>query len=81
MYVPGLKLEEVKDMGEVTAMIGRGKANRSTYATNMNEHSSRSHLVLSVYITAVSKQNGESGPALECEWKRLPLRQWTAGEG
>ncbi|PNW84448.1 hypothetical protein CHLRE_03g145107v5 [Chlamydomonas reinhardtii] len=58
MYVPGLKLEEVKDMGEVTAMIGRGKANRSTYATNMNEHSSRSHLVLSVYITAVSKQNG-----------------------
>ncbi|KAG2454753.1 hypothetical protein HYH02_000588 [Chlamydomonas schloesseri] len=58
MYVPGLKLEEVKDMGEVTAMIDRGKSNRSTYATNMNEHSSRSHLVLSVYITAVSKQNG-----------------------
>ncbi|KAG2439988.1 hypothetical protein HXX76_004106 [Chlamydomonas incerta] len=58
MYVPGLKMEEVKDMAEVTAMISRGKSNRSTYATNMNEHSSRSHLVLSVYITAVSKQSG-----------------------
>ncbi len=61
MYVPGLKLEEVKDMSEVTAMIDRGKSNRSTYATNMNEHSSRSHLVLSVYITAGATQNGAPG--------------------
>ncbi|KXZ46835.1 hypothetical protein GPECTOR_40g569 [Gonium pectorale] len=58
MYVPGLKLEEVKDMADVTAMIGRGKSNRSTYATNMNEHSSRSHLVLSVYVNSVNKLNG-----------------------
>ncbi|GIL77178.1 hypothetical protein Vretimale_3159 [Volvox reticuliferus] len=58
MYVPGLKLEEVHNMGEVTSMIGRGKSNRSTFATNMNEHSSRSHLVLSVYVSCVSKLNG-----------------------
>ncbi|GLC37409.1 hypothetical protein PLESTM_000580500 [Pleodorina starrii] len=58
MYVPGLKLEEVHNMGEVTAMISRGKSNRSTFATNMNEHSSRSHLVLSVYVNCVSKLNG-----------------------
>lgn len=46
-------------MGEVAALINRGKANRSTYATNMNEHSSRSHLVLSVYVTGTSRAAGE----------------------
>lgn len=59
MYVPGLRVEEVADMAAVTALIGRGKSNRSTFATNMNEHSSRSHLVLSVYVQATSKQSGE----------------------
>ena len=34
------------------------QSNRSTFATNMNEHSSRSHLVLSVYITGVAKTGG-----------------------
>ncbi|GFR42053.1 hypothetical protein Agub_g2869 [Astrephomene gubernaculifera] len=58
MYVAGLKVEEVRDMADVTALIGRGKSNRSTYATNMNEHSSRSHLVLSVYVNSTSKLNG-----------------------
>ncbi len=57
--MPGLRVEEVADMAAVTALIGRGKANRSTFATNMNEHSSRSHLVLSVYVQATSKQSGE----------------------
>ncbi|KAG2495257.1 hypothetical protein HYH03_006530 [Edaphochlamys debaryana] len=58
MYVPGLKQEEVATMDEVSALIDRGKSNRSTFATNMNEHSSRSHLVLSVHITCTSKING-----------------------
>ena len=40
-------------------MINRGKRNRSTFATNMNEHSSRSHLVFSVYITGKSKNSSE----------------------
>ncbi|EFJ44338.1 Kif3C type kinesin-like protein [Volvox carteri f. nagariensis] len=60
MYVSGLKVEDVHNMGDVTSMIGRGKSNRSTFATNMNEHSSRSHLVLSVYVTCVSKMNGST---------------------
>ncbi|GAX80690.1 hypothetical protein CEUSTIGMA_g8125.t1 [Chlamydomonas eustigma] len=58
MHVPGLKVESVSSTVEVEALIGRGKSNRSTFATNMNEHSSRSHLVLSVYITAVAKAGG-----------------------
>ncbi|GMH43873.1 hypothetical protein BSKO_11807 [Bryopsis sp. KO-2023] len=50
MYVPGLKIEEVRSMENVNALIATGKKNRSTFATNMNEHSSRSHLVFSVYV-------------------------------
>jgi len=55
MTVPGLRIEGVVGVEDVSAVIARGKNNRSTFATNMNEHSSRSHLVLSVYITATSK--------------------------
>lgn len=50
MFVPGLRVEEVRSMDDVAMLIGRGKSNRSTFATNMNEHSSRSHLVLSLYV-------------------------------
>ena len=58
MYVPGLRSEEVSSMGDVIAITHRGKQNRSTFATNMNEHSSRSHLVLSVYVLAAHKSKG-----------------------
>ena len=40
-------------------VISRGKQNRSTFATNMNEHSSRSHLVLSLYVIGTNKSTGE----------------------
>eukprot|EP00201_Polytomella_parva_P000602 CAMPEP_0175077182 /NCGR_PEP_ID=MMETSP0052_2-20121109/23226_1 /TAXON_ID=51329 ORGANISM="Polytomella parva, Strain SAG 63-3" /NCGR_SAMPLE_ID=MMETSP0052_2 /ASSEMBLY_ACC=CAM_ASM_000194 /LENGTH=971 /DNA_ID=CAMNT_0016346575 /DNA_START=77 /DNA_END=2988 /DNA_ORIENTATION=+ len=55
MYVPGLKVEEVADLASVQHLIQLGKSNRSTFATNMNEHSSRSHLVLSVYVRCVNR--------------------------
>ena len=41
MYVPGLIVEPVESVAQVAAVIDRGKKNRSTFATNMNEHSSR----------------------------------------
>lgn len=58
MYVPGLKIEDVHNLDAVADVISRGKQNRSTFATNMNEHSSRSHLVLSVYVVARNKVTG-----------------------
>ena len=39
MYVPGQKLESVASMGDVAEVMRRGKQNRSTFATNMKEHS------------------------------------------
>jgi hypothetical protein len=47
-------------LGPHPQVIEAGKANRSTFATNMNEHSSRSHLVLSVYVVGQCRQGGAS---------------------
>mmetsp|Transcript_536 Transcript_536/g.1389 ORF Transcript_536/g.1389 Transcript_536/m.1389 type:complete len:891 (-) Transcript_536:598-3270(-) len=58
MYVPGQSMEAVGEVKEVAEVMRRAKQNRSTFATNMNEHSSRSHLVLSLFVTAVSKSGG-----------------------
>eukprot|EP00961_Rhodomonas_salina_P217566 2940095-Rhodomonas_salina.1 len=50
-HVPELKLCGVESMEEVQELIRVGMRNRSTCATNMNEHSSRSHMVFSVQVT------------------------------
>lgn len=52
LYIPNLRIEAVNSPEDAAAVLQKGKQNRSTFATNMNEHSSRSHLVLSVYVTA-----------------------------
>lgn len=58
MHVPGARVEEVNSLDDVAAVIKRGKTNRSTFATNMNEHSSRSHLVLTLLVCATSVASG-----------------------
>jgi kinesin family protein C2/C3 len=50
MAVPGLVMEAVTCRDDVVAIMKRGYKNRTTFATNMNEHSSRSHAMLSVYV-------------------------------
>ena len=46
--VPGLSRRTVESAGEIEALIAEGTRNRATTATSMNEHSSRSHAVLSI---------------------------------
>ncbi|QDZ19587.1 kinesin [Chloropicon primus] len=46
--VPGLSKKTVTSVGEIEALIMEGTRNRATTATSMNEHSSRSHAVLSI---------------------------------
>ena len=43
MYVPGLTEVPVNSAAEVLATMRQGYKNRTTFATDMNEHSSRSH--------------------------------------
>ena len=50
--VPGLKQEHVCSVDEVLKALDRGNANRATASTNLNEHSSRSHMILHVDITS-----------------------------
>lgn len=50
--VPNLTKEDVTDIDGVMKILERGNANRATASTDMNEHSSRSHMVLIVEVTA-----------------------------
>merc|ERR1712176_1518451 len=48
--VPNLTKEKVDTIDDVMQLLKRGNSNRSTAATDMNAHSSRSHMVLLVDV-------------------------------
>ncbi|KAL7518502.1 hypothetical protein ACHAWX_003323 [Stephanocyclus meneghinianus] len=50
--VPGLTKEKVTDVNEVLTALDRGNSNRATSSTNLNERSSRSHMILQVEVTS-----------------------------
>jgi len=49
--VPDLHLASVSCIEDVQQLVAFGMKNRSTSATNMNAHSSRSHCIFSVHVT------------------------------
>jgi kinesin family protein C2/C3 len=53
-FVPGLTVVPVHALDEVFELIQRGNKNRSTHATDMNEHSSRSHSILSIQLKSLN---------------------------
>jgi len=57
-YVPDLTTVQVTSMDQVLSLMETGKKNRHSAATNMNEHSSRSHMILSIYVTAKNLMTG-----------------------
>jgi kinesin family protein C2/C3 len=48
--VPGLTKEHVKSIQDVMDLLKRGNSSRATASTSLNEHSSRSHMVLLVDV-------------------------------
>lgn len=50
--VAGLTKEPVNSVKDVIVMLKRGNESRSTAATEMNEHSSRSHMVLKIEVSS-----------------------------
>lgn len=62
IYVEGLSEVIVDSRAAVLALIADGQARRVVGKTNMNEHSSRSHMVLTLRIVAGDK-NDENGTA------------------
>lgn len=51
VYVPGLRQVPVSSLQDVMEVFGQGSSNRATTTTNLNERSSRSHLILTVTVT------------------------------
>jgi kinesin family member C2/C3 len=52
-------MSAVTSVDDVEGLIARAAKGRSTFATDMNEHSSRSHLILSLYVRTDNKLSGE----------------------
>ena len=50
LYVPGLTLLSVGDLDATQTAMELGNKNRTVGAHDVNQHSSRSHLVVSVYV-------------------------------
>lgn len=60
--VPNLTKESVDSIDEVMELLRRGNANRATASTDLNEHSSRSHMVLSVdVVSGVGEASSNKG--------------------
>ena len=60
--VPNLTKEPVESIKDVMDLLKKGNKSRSTAATDMNEHSSRSHMVLAVEVkSGLGGQPGNNG--------------------
>lgn len=57
-HVPDCRLEIVSSVEAVNELWLEGSRNRSVASTNMNEHSSRSHLIVSVVVEGVNLATG-----------------------
>lgn len=57
-FVQDLTSTPVTAAAEVYGIMRTGYKNRTTFATNMNEHSSRSHCLLTVSVSAVQRTTG-----------------------
>jgi kinesin family protein C2/C3 len=60
MEVPDLTYVNVHNKDEVVEALRIGQKNRKVTATAMNDSSSRSHLILSVYVLCINRLNGKS---------------------
>jgi len=58
--VPGLHEEKVESCAEVLKCIENAGKNRATSTTDMNEHSSRSHSIVTVRTTCTVKGSGDT---------------------
>ena len=56
--VPGVHVAEVSCMEDVMAALKKGELNRTVAGTDMNERSSRSHMVLSVFVEGSNLSTG-----------------------
>jgi Kinesin motor domain len=59
IWIPNLSMVKVHSVADVEGLIEKGDKGRSTFATDMNDHSSRSHLILSLYVRTDNSVTGD----------------------
>ncbi|XP_028918367.1 kinesin-like protein KIFC2 [Ornithorhynchus anatinus] len=64
LHVPGLTSLDVPNLEELHKMLALGRSHRATAATRMNEHSSRSHSLLTLTFTAARPPHGSGASGL-----------------
>ena len=72
-YVPELVAVPVRSLEDVLRAMRSGYRNRTTFATAMNDRSSRSHCMLTVNITTTTTTAAGAGPPGSCYRGRLHL--------
>ena len=63
VYIKGLKKESVGTVSDIMRLMDQGASHRTTKETMMNEHSSRSHSIFTVYVEMT--ENREDGAHLK----------------
>uniref|UniRef100_G3P1B2 Kinesin-like protein n=1 Tax=Gasterosteus aculeatus TaxID=69293 RepID=G3P1B2_GASAC len=58
LHVPGLRLIEVKSFQHIKKILATARRNRITFATQMNQHSSRSHALLCITVQGTDLATG-----------------------
>uniref|UniRef100_A0A672KKX5 Kinesin-like protein n=1 Tax=Sinocyclocheilus grahami TaxID=75366 RepID=A0A672KKX5_SINGR len=58
LHVPGLRVMEVKSFQHIKKVSPRVSSNRITFGTQMNQHSSRSHALLTVTVLGTDLASG-----------------------
>jgi hypothetical protein len=56
VYIQNITMHTAKNASELENMMKLGFSKRRTEETNMNEHSSRSHLILSIFVESTNLQ-------------------------
>ncbi|XP_061819739.2 kinesin-like protein KIFC3 isoform X1 [Nerophis lumbriciformis] len=58
LYVPGLTQVQVQSPEDINKVLELGQVSRATACTNLNDHSSRSHALLIVYVSGLNATTG-----------------------
>ncbi|GAA6097833.1 kinesin-like protein KIFC3 [Tachysurus ichikawai] len=58
LHVPGLRIKEVKNFQHIKKILATARRNRITFGTQMNQHSSRSHALLTITVQGTDLATG-----------------------
>ncbi|KAL3914711.1 MAG: hypothetical protein SGPRY_007532 [Prymnesium sp.] len=73
VYVEGLTWFKVKSENDIQKLVDSGQVRRAVGRTNMNEHSSRSHCVITLKITSIDADDIDRVTEVECKLHLIDL--------